>query len=121
MKKKLFIIFFAILLSSCGQDYNSNYNDRGTYADIGIPPGDPLYTPYVILQNKCFSCHSSEWQNYKTSAQWVTAGLVTAGNYNISKLKVNLKNYSGGTMPPDPTSPLTSTELDTLKTWINNL
>ena len=121
MIKKIFLFQFIVLcLSSCGQDYNSNYNDRGTYADIGIPPGDPLYNPYVILQNKCFSCHSSEWQNYKTSAQWVNAGLVTPGNYNISKLKVNLKNY-GGTMPPEPTSPLLSSELEILRVWINNL
>lgn len=108
------------LLASCGQDYNSNYNDRGTYADIGIPPGDALYQPYVIMQNKCFSCHGSQWKDYITSQQWADAGLITKGNFAASTLKTNLKNF-GGTMPPDPYSPLTAAELDTVKNWINSL
>jgi len=118
MNKSFLILFFLIFLNSCGQDYNSNYNDRGTYADIGIPPGDPLYNSYIILQNKCFSCHV--WGDYKTSAQWESAGLVTAGNFNGSTIIKSLKNY-GGNMPKDPYSPLTSTEIESLKVWINSL
>jgi hypothetical protein len=94
--KKFFALFFLLILCSCGQDYNSNYNDRGTYADIGIPPGTPLYDSYLIFRNKCFACH--QWKDYTTSQAWV-----------------------GGTMPPDPYSQLTTAELETVRNWINSL
>ena len=120
--KKSFLPFILLtlmsILSSCGQDYNSNYNDRGTYADIGIAPGSNLYNSYVILQNKCFSCHS--WQDYKTDQAWIDSGLFTRGSFNTSSLKNRLSNF-GGNMPPAPTAALTASEIETLKTWINNL
>lgn len=119
MKKKFLLIFpLMLLLSACGQDYNSNYNDRGTYSDIGIPSGTPLYNSYVIIQNKCFSCHA--WQDYKTDQAWIDSGRVIRGSYDTSPLKTRLKNF-GGTMPLEPYAPLTTAELETLRTWINAL
>lgn len=118
--KIILLFILSMAFASCGQDYNSNYNDRGTYADIGISAGDPLYRPYQVLQTKCFGCHASEWSDYKNSQQWVDAGLVVRGNYASSALKTRLRNF-GGNMPPDPYSPLTSTELEILRTWINAL
>ena len=109
-----------LVLISCGQEYNSNYNDRGTYADIGIPPGSPLYNSYVILQNKCFSCHASPYQDFTTNAAWITSGRVIAGNFNTSPIKLRLKNF-GGDMPPAPYAELTAAEIETLKNWINGL
>ncbi len=111
----LLLIFLLLFLGSCGQDYNSNYNDRGTYADIGIPAGTPLYNAYVLIQNRCFSCHSGAWQDFKTDQAWMDSGLVSKGSFDTSTLRNKLQNY-GGNMPR-----LTSSEIDTLKTWINGL
>jgi uncharacterized membrane protein len=120
MKKNLVFLLAFLFLISCGQDYNSNTNDRGTYADTGISAGDPFYQPYQVLQTKCFSCHGSEWSDFKISQQWVDAGLVVPGNYATSLIKTRLKNY-GGNMPPEPFSPLTTTEINIISTWINSL
>ena len=123
MKKSFLHFLFSLSLMSivsCGQDYNSNYNDRGTYADIGIPPGTPLYNSYIILQNKCFTCHASPYKDYTSNQAWIDSGLVIAGSFETSPLKLKLKNY-GGNMPPEPTSPLTASEIETLKNWINGL
>lgn len=114
----IILLSLVSLLSSCGQDYNSNYNDRGTYADIGIAPGSNLYNSYVILQNKCFSCHA--WQDYKTNQAWIDSGRVTRGSFDTSSIKTRLSNF-GGDMPPAPTAALTASEVETLRTWINNL
>ena len=120
MKKIITLLYLALLVTSCGQDYNSNYNDRGTYADSGIPSGSPLYNAYVVIQNKCFTCHGSQWQDYKTSQQWIDAGLVIKDNYTNSKIIYRLKNY-GGDMHSGPYSQLTSSETDALRTWINSI
>jgi hypothetical protein len=119
MKRKFLLhSLLLILFVSCGQDYNSNYNDRGTYADIGIPTGTPFYNSYLILQSKCFSCHS--YSGYTTDQQWIDAGLVTRGSFDTSTLKSVLKNY-GGLMPKDPISALTDAEVEVLRGWINGL
>lgn len=89
-----FLMLTMLVLASCGQEYNSNYNDRGTYADIGIPPGTPLYNSYVILQNKCFSCHASPYQDYITDAAWISSGRVIAGSFNTSPIKLKLKTLA---------------------------
>lgn len=121
MKKSFLHLFFLFfILSSCGQDYNSNYNDRGTYADIGIAPGTPLYNSYRILQNKCFSCHGNAWQDYKTDQAWIDSGKITRGSFDTSEIKTKLVNY-GGNMPPPPSAALTAAEIGTLRTWINSL
>ena len=109
-----------MLFVSCGQDYNSNYNDRGTYADIGIPPGTPLYNSYKILQNKCFSCHAAAWQDYKTDQAWVDAGKIVKGSFDTSTLKTRLVNF-GGDMPKPPNAALTDAEVATLRGWVNGL
>lgn len=118
---QLVIAFFiAIAVSSCGQDYNSNYNDRGTYADIGIPPGTPLYNSYIILQNKCFSCHASPYKDFTSNQAWIDSGRVIAGNFDNSPIKLRLKNF-GSNMPPEPNARLTDAEIETLRNWINGL
>ncbi|MBC7537570.1 MAG: hypothetical protein H7281_02020 [Bacteriovorax sp.] len=121
MKKKFLLLFsLLVFLGSCGQDYNSNYNDRGTYADIGIPPGTPLYNSYKILQNKCFSCHAAKWQDFKTNQAWIDSGEVTKGSFDTSSIKTNLVNF-GGSMPLPPNASLTDAEVETLRSWVNGL
>lgn len=124
-KMKSFICLTIIaLLSSCGQDYNSNSGDAGQYStvstiDTSTPEGVRLAASYSVLQAKCFQCHSG-WSGYTTSQQWVDAGLVVRGSFLSSELIRRLKNY-GGDMPPDPQSPLSTDEIAPLQTWIENL
>ena len=113
-------ILLLLFLSSCGQDYNSNFNDSGTYADLGIDPGTPLYKSYLILQKKCFSCHAAKYASLKTDQAWVDSGEVVRGSFDSSILRNVLINY-GGSMPKSPISALTDAEVATLKEWVDGL
>lgn len=110
----LFILFF---LASCGQDYNSNSNDASIYEDSGITPGSNLYNAYSVMKTKCFMCHG-DWKNYKTSQDWIDHGLIVSGAPTNSDIYNSLIQNGGG-MPKSPYSPLTSAEVETLRTWIN--
>ena len=55
-------LVLIVLLSACGQDYNSNSNDAEVYSDTGITPGSNFYEAYTLMQSKCFSCHGKEWR-----------------------------------------------------------
>ncbi len=123
MNRNLFFLFSLLLIASCGQDYNSNYSDKGRYApiagiDSSTPDGARLLASYRVLQDKCFQCH--QWSSYKTSAQWVAAGKVVAGSTGGSSLYTNLIN-AGGNMPPAPIAQLSSDELATIEAWINGI
>lgn len=123
MKKILALTFTILMLTGCGQDYNSNYGDGGQYSpiegiDSSTPDGTRLLAAYKVAQTKCFQCH--QWSTYKTSAQWVSAGLAVAGNSGGSEMYTILKN-NGGNMPPDPIAQLTTEELESIKTWIDGM
>ena len=123
MKKISGLLFLVLILSGCGQDYNSNYGDYGQYSpvegiDSSTPEGTRLLAAYKVMQAKCFQCH--QWSTYKTSAQWVSAGLVVAGNSSGSDVYTILKN-NGGNMPPDPIAQLSSEELSSIQTWIDGI
>lgn len=111
-------------MTSCGQSYNSNSGDMATYEpiegiDSSTPEGERLLAAYKALRPNCFSCHQG-YADYKTSEQWVSAGLVTAGNPTSSTVYTILKNV-GGRMPPDPGAPLTAQELADVEAWITGL
>lgn len=121
--KNLFCLILSLFIVSCGQDYNSNYGDKGRYTpiegiDSSTPEGARLLASYRVMQEKCFQCH--QWSTYKTSEQWVTANLVTRGSTSGSGVYTRLKN-NGSDMPPDPIAQLTSEELASLEAWINAL
>jgi len=123
MKKRVIFILILGVLVSCGQDYNSNTGDFAQYApiegiDSSTPDGTRLLASYKVFQAKCFQCHT--WSAYKTSADWVSAGLVSKGNSSASQVYTRLKN-TGGDMPPDPIAELTAAELLTVETWINQM
>lgn len=121
MKKLSCFLFLLLMLAGCGQDYNSNYGDYSQYSpvegiDTSTPEGLRLLDAYKVMQTSCFQCHS--WSEYKTSAQWVSAGLVTRGNLSSSILYTRLKNV-GGNMPP--AGQLTTADFTSIETWISNL
>lgn len=124
IKKVLSFTLFLLLFSSCGQDYNSNSGDFGQYApiegiDSSTADGARLLGAYRIFQAKCFQCHQ-EWSGYKTSAQWVSSGKVSAGNASASNVWTILKN-NGGNMPPDPIAQLTADEMASVEQWIDGI
>lgn len=109
------------MLAGCGQDYNSNYGDYSQYSpvegvDSSTPEGVRLLEAYKVFQTNCFQCHS--WSEYKTSEQWVTAGLVTKGNLTSSPVYTRLKNV-GGNMPP--AGQLSTADFTSIENWISNL
>lgn len=124
MKKICSLLFVAFIITGCGQAYNSNSGDEGQYApisgiDSSTPDGARLLAAYKVFQGKCFGCHSA-WQGYKSSAQWVEAHEVVAGDLSSSPVYTRLKNV-GGDMPRDPIAQLTAEELATVETWISQM
>ncbi len=114
-----FYLLVIVILSSCGQDYNSNSNDAEVYSDIGITPGSNLYEAYTLMQTKCFACHGKEWRGLTTSQMWIDKGLIVSGSPTNSSIYTSLTN-NGGDMPKNPYPPLTRSEVLTIKNWINN-
>ncbi|MCO4794132.1 MAG: cytochrome c [Bacteriovoracaceae bacterium] len=122
--KRLIILFF--LISSCGQDFNSNTFDKERYGNTGIdtstPAGLRFSKAYNVVQTNCSSCHTGYhniYSGYTTSQAWVDAGLVVAGDFTGSFIIQKLKNY-GGNMPGGA-SQLSESEINYLSDWISNL
>lgn len=120
--KLLLLFFFLLVLGSCGQDFNSNSNDKDQFSnveiDISSPEGRRFSVAYKILQVKCMGCH--DWALFTTSDKWIESGYVVRGNFSGSPLISILKNY-GGNMPKDPYPALANSETTDLESWISNL
>ena len=120
---KIGLLIPLLFLVSCGQDTNSQSNDRTEYGQVEIdnssPEGQRLSSAYAVLQTNCFSCHGG-WSDYTTSNQWINAGKVEPGSYATSLLVTRLKN-NGGDMPPNPKGALSTADITVLQSWIDNL
>ena len=122
---KNFLIFFLILLVSCGQDFNSNTFDQSRYAsniDANSPAGQRFLAAYNLIDSKCTNCHlgyHNSYAGYTTSDDWINNGLVVAGNFEASQLRNTLKNY-GGDMPLQG-SQFSDAEIEILQDWIDQL
>ena len=121
----IFRVIFLLFIVSCGQDYNSNYFDAQKFKsgiDRTTPAGERFYNAFNVIQEKCISCHlgyHNSYSKYLTDADWKAAGLVKASDFAGSSIIQLLKNY-GGTMPLSASN-LSSTEIETLRLWIENL
>lgn len=121
----LSMISLLTLLSSCGQDYNSNSGDEDlgggrpvATEDCSEPKGARSCAAVKVIQSRCFGCHA-EWKKYKTDAEWAASGLISAGASASSKLFTRLIN-SGGDMPLGG-SGLPDDEYATIKNWIDGI
>ncbi len=120
------ILSILIILTSCGQSFNSNTGDEAFTAVNGIdtstPAGVRLNNAYTVLKDECMSCHTgyhNSWNAYKSDLAWQNAGLVTAGSSAGSQVYSRLKNV-GGDMPLlNPQ--ISDSKRQTLETWIDNL
>lgn len=121
------VLLIGLLGSGCGQTYNSNTEDFNLLPSsfCSNQANTNLCAANEIIQTKCTNCHTSPihagWAAYDTDAEWTASGnnRVVAGNPDASTLITKLKNY-GGNMP-DQAPPLTESEVQTLRDWINGL
>jgi mono/diheme cytochrome c family protein len=116
-----FAFVMAVLNSSCA-GYNSSSQDDALYNEAVLEVGgDPNFAAaYAIIQTQCASCHShSAWNNLNSNSLWVASGYVIKGQANSSVLIQKTFQNGTGNMPPSNT--LSSSDFNTLKTWINNI
>ena len=110
------LIPFMLLVISCGQSTNSNSGDDRFGLTINATDADAL----KIISDNCLACHNS-WSCYATSAAYISAGLVVAGNPNSSSLITRIWNYNGpqSNMPKNA-GPLSAGDYTILRNWVTN-
>lgn len=115
------VLGLMLLLSGCGNvnTLNSVSGDAGVYSS-------DLSAARQIIVSKCASCHFHSDYTFKTDADWSADTLIVPGNANASTLVRRLKesgvegvNPALANMPLDA-APLSLSEIDTIKNWINN-
>ncbi|MCP4912913.1 MAG: hypothetical protein GY909_07320 [Oligoflexia bacterium] len=126
MKKisSITLLTTILLFSGCGQSFNSNSLDRNL-AQVNNC-ADPSYTELCaanqIIQAQCIDCHDrfhDTWTAFDTDQKWIDSGRVIKNDADRSPLIVKLKKY-GGNMPKDK-DPLSTADINALRTWINNM
>jgi len=118
------IILATILITGCGQSFNSNTEDKNLLpSSFCADQSDTrLCAANEIIQTKCTSCHTryhATWGPYDTNAQWLESGNVISGNATGSALFIKLKN-NGGNMP-EGAPELTEAENQAIRDWIDAL
>ena len=90
-------------------------------------PTGSFSSAMTIISNKCVLCHNGtggrDFRAYLTSESgWISSGMVIAGSATNSSLYKYLQGtgLSPGTMPKGLTA-LSSSELSTIQTWINQM
>lgn len=84
---------------------------------------DPNFAPMLqVYNNKCASCHTA----YSTASQFVAAGWVAKGDPANSKMFWRLKDSGVTSKDGKPqnmpmSSTLTTSEIATIRTWIQNM
>lgn len=120
--KLISFLTLTLLITSCGQDFNSNSFDSQRYGNTGIDNTTPFGKAFNVIQTKCINCHTGYhniYSGYTTSQAWINAGLINANDFGGSPLIIKLINY-GGNMPQGG-SQLSTTEITYLQDWINGL
>ncbi len=113
------IVLLVMISISCGQEYNSNYNDYDQYGG-DIDTSTTFGAAFYVLKKRCFQCH--KWGEYTTSQAWIDANLIVPGNWDQTKELLDLKGYAAnGEMPDDPYSELTPEEAAKIELWVNGL
>ncbi len=124
VKNLIFLAGFSALFS-CGQTFNSNTEDFNLLPSsfCSNQSDTNLCEANEILQTKCTNCHTSNihssWAAWDTNEEWIASGRVVAGDADTSRLVTKLKNY-GGNMPENA-PPLSESEAQAIRDWINGL
>ena len=121
-----FIIRIVLLVSvcvsvSCLQTQNSSSQDKTSYGPASVLGVTAAVTS--VLSTNCAACHAAENFHLQTSGQLIANGYVVAGNPEASKLYYRLTGSTGSlgpkTMPMG--SALTSDDLESIRSWIQDL
>lgn len=114
------LLILLLFLTACKlQTENSSVNDEDIYGFSGT--GSVEYrAARSVLSKKCAGCH-----NYSsmTEAEMLAAGLIVQGSAVASKIYYRLAGSTGGGGPKNMpvSSTLSSTDVNTIYVWIQNL
>jgi mono/diheme cytochrome c family protein len=118
------IFVWSLVALGCGPSFNPM---NSLSQDARFKPTTPLSstagggTDYfssmrAVLNAHCASCHGS-WMSF-SEAQWLTSGLVVAGDPGASALVTRLRGY-GGNMPQG--GPIDPGEEGRIAAWVESL
>jgi hypothetical protein len=121
--KKIFFSFLivgSLVLVSCKHDIPIDLN--GTISQNCHP--DTVYfgnTILPLLVSNCAmpGCHNHGELNLTSYASVMNSGIVKPGHPNTSKLVRVINGGGEEAMPPSPYSALTSDQINSIKTWID--
>jgi uncharacterized membrane protein len=117
--------FALFAIQGCGsllQTLNSTANDSDLYGPGGsVTAGATIAFSGArqVIVNRCASCHS-DFSSY-TEAQWQNLGYVVAGDPASSALYQRLRGTGGTNSNMPPNASLDYAEIESIRTWINNL
>ena len=114
------------LLVSCYQQSNSNTADQSIGVEIDASEGARFQQAFQVLNAECIQCHTSrhqDWGRLIRESDWVSDGLVVAGDSNNSWIVKRIHSCGntdeGAQMPIGDL--LTKEECDAITNWINNI
>lgn len=112
----LLVLLFGF--TGCFQTENSNTLDADTYGNAE-GTAEFLAARAIMTQNCAGTCHAYHTQS---EADLKLQGLFVAGSPTTSKLYYRLTGSTGGPGPKDmpQTGPLQSSDVETIRTWIQN-
>ncbi len=118
--KSFFIIFLFVFLGC--QDFNSNTFDAQRYGPTDLVGGAQFIQAYPVLQKRCMNCHyHAQWAAYKNQEDWVSQGLVNAGNKDTSPVINRIINYGANFSDmPQGGGLLPVAEYNKLVDWVEN-
>jgi len=130
MKKLFLILTYSALLtlfSSCFQSTNSNTNDKELYGARSFS-SDNFSAAFTVIETKCINCHSGyhdDWISKIEENDWFSQvdgqALVSSGSTANSLLVQRLDVWGTPGGMPLGDAPLSETEYNAIKTWIEAL
>lgn len=125
MQKSFFQTFLLgialanVLLTGCGNPYNSSYSDALKYGS-GVTGSANFIAARTVMVNHCFTCHA-QWAGWNEAA-FLSGGIIATRDLTnsllYSKIRGNEVN-SAGNMPPSES--LSVEDLLAIRAWISNM
>ena len=127
IKTALVYLLSMFVLSSCFQSSNSNSNDKELYGPRSYS-NDNFAAAFAVIESECINCHSGyhdSWIAKTEENDWFEqvdgVPLITSGSTANSLLVQRLDVWGTTGGMPDGDAPLTESEYNALKTWIEGL